>query len=418
MNLKELHSFKMSDAVEMHDTLNPKLWKGQQLKLQVRVQLLKIAKDFIEYLGVSPLHIKDVRILGSNAAYSYTDSSDIDLHVFVDMEKLNPDDVYQELFTSKKMLYNDGRNITIHGIPVECYVQDINSPAVSLGEYSVLKHKWIKLPVKRRVTLDHAEAKLKYEKMAHLVKVALNSKHYQFITRVLNKISQYRKAGLKRSGEFSSENIAYKAVRNQGIIDKLYKRRDALIGKDLSIEGMYVSEDEAKDKKTPQIKQHSKWSVYTERSSQVGDGYVRWIEDSSTCYVIDIQAPRKTRGRSILEWLHRTTGKDLYAVGVVEDAEGFWDAMEEENIITGYTDEDFMKFFSLRENKILDVVTPTVQQIAKKHGVEPAKIEQQLKRGIKVEREHTTSDSIAREIALDHIREEPDYYDRLLKAKL
>ncbi len=42
----------------------------------------------------------------------------------------------------------------------------------------------------------------------------------------------------------------------------------------------------------------------------------------------------------------------------------------------------------------------------------------QLSRGIKVEREHTDSDVIAREIAMDHLEEMPsDYYSRLDKME-
>lgn len=351
MNLKELRSFKISDAVGMHTTLNPKLWDGERLKTTVRVQLLRIAKDFIEYLGVSPLHIKDVRILGSNAAYSYTDHSDIDLHVFVDMEKLNPDEVYQELFSSKKMLYNEGRKITIHDTPVECYVQDINQPAVTLGEYSVLKNKWIKHPVKRRLTLDHTEAKAKFEKMMHLVNLALDSPRYQVVSKVLDKLNRYRRVGLQRSGEFSPENIAYKAVRERDLIKDLYTRRDLLIGRDLSIESMYLDESDARGSSEPYqpiTQRHNAWGNYVERSAQVGDGHIRWIEDDSTCYIIDIQAPRTVRGKQLLEWLGNTTGKQLYAVGVVDDAAEFWDKMEDNGLITGQSSEDFVDFFALR----------------------------------------------------------------------
>ena len=37
----------------------------------------------------------------------------------------------------------------------------------------------------------------------------------------------------------------------------------------------------------------------------------------------------------------------------------------------------------------------------------------QLKEGIKVEMEHTNSKAIAKEIAMDHLTEIPDYYTRL-----
>ena len=41
----------------------------------------------------------------------------------------------------------------------------------------------------------------------------------------------------------------------------------------------------------------------------------------------------------------------------------------------------------------------------------------QLKKGIKIEREHIKDDDIAKKIALDHLAEIPDYYDRLEKME-
>jgi len=41
----------------------------------------------------------------------------------------------------------------------------------------------------------------------------------------------------------------------------------------------------------------------------------------------------------------------------------------------------------------------------------------QLEKGIKVEMEHSSNQSIAKEIAMDHLDEFPDYYDRLEKVE-
>jgi len=69
---------------------------------------------------------------------------------------------------------------------------------------------------------------------------------------------------------------------------------------------------------------------------------------------------------------------------------------------------------SVGENEVFpDVATPSAGQIARKHGVNPKQIFQQLKKGIQVEKEHTGDAKAAREIALDHLNEFPDYYDRL-----
>lgn len=310
MNLKELHPFRMGDAIRFHDKLNPKLWWGSKMLPRVRLALLNIAEDFVEYLGVDKLKIKDITISGSNAAYTYTPHSDIDLHIVVDVSNLNPDGVYQELFRDKKQLYNEGRKITVHGIPVECYVQDSSQEHVSLGEYSIQDNKWIKFPTKTRSHYDETATKLKYEKLRSVIERAIKTGDSELIDSLLKKIKQYRSAGLSRGGEFSPENLAYKAVKAQGAIDKLYKLRDRLRGRDLSIENMYATE-----------------------------------------------------GR-------------------------------------------------------LDVATPGVKTLAKKYGVSVEEVERQVRRGIKIELEHTSSKATARQIALDHLGERLDYYKRLAKVGL
>jgi len=73
---------------------------------------------------------------------------------------------------------------------------------------------------------------------------------------------------------------------------------------------------------------------------------------------------------------------------------------------------------ALQEEHLLDVPTHSVEDIAKKHGVSVDRIKSQLKTGVAVEKEHTTHDSVAHEIALDHLGERPDYYSKLDKAHL
>ena len=239
MNLKELDSFKISDAITFHDKLNPKLWNGTKLRPEVKQQLEAIADDFLQEMGIHDLDVRDITVSGSNAAFSYTNHSDLDLHILVNISDLPHSEIYKELFHAKKTLYNDTHDITIHRVPIELYVQDASEPVVSLGEYSIKNDEWLKIPTKRRANFDQNATKAKYEKLLDIVKQAIESNNLNKIQKVLKKIKQYRQAGLDKGGEFGPENLAFKALRSQGYITKLYDLRDKLHSQHLTIENMY-----------------------------------------------------------------------------------------------------------------------------------------------------------------------------------
>ena len=125
MDLRELETYRLSDAVKFNDNLNPRLWgSDEHLLPEVRQKLLQIADDFRESLGITDLEIKDITISGSNAAYTYTRHSDIDLHLVVDLHRADASDVYRELFDAKKYKYTDQHDYKIAGHDVELYVQN------------------------------------------------------------------------------------------------------------------------------------------------------------------------------------------------------------------------------------------------------------------------------------------------------
>jgi len=72
-----------------------------------------------------------------------------------------------------------------------------------------------------------------------------------------------------------------------------------------------------------------------------------------------------------------------------------------------------------RKKKIDEQIKPykTVDQIAKKHRMEVSFIQNQLDMGEPIEHEHTKNRELAREIALQHLDEIPDYYTRLKKME-
>lgn len=81
--------------------------------------------------------------------------------------------------------------------------------------------------------------------------------------------------------------------------------------------------------------------------------------------------------------------------------------------------EDIADNLKKKDNKVEENLsgTMTAEEIAKKHKVPVEEINKQVEKGIKVEKEHTDDEKKAERIALDHLFEIPDYYDRLHKME-
>ncbi len=236
MDITELEQYSLKDAVQLHRELNPQLFDGDQLRPDVRRALLRIADDFREYLGLSASQIDDITVSGSNAGYTYTPYSDIDLHLIIDMKRLDNDEVYRELFDAKKSLYNDRYDIKVKDADVELYVQGAADQHHSAGVYSLSRDQWQKMPRRQRVPIDDNTVQAKYKKLGHAIEQAVKNPDYDKLSALLDKIKRMRKAGLDRAGEFSAENLVFKLLRNRGLIKQLIKARDQAKSQELSIE--------------------------------------------------------------------------------------------------------------------------------------------------------------------------------------
>jgi len=65
---------------------------------------------------------------------------------------------------------------------------------------------------------------------------ALASKKLEMVEDVTDIIKRYRRAGLDEGGEFGPENLAFKMLRTQGYIGRLWKHRAELEDRELSLE--------------------------------------------------------------------------------------------------------------------------------------------------------------------------------------
>ena len=233
-----MHINEFVKAVTYHSTLNPKLWTGTFLKQDVRHKLLAIAKDFVRFIGLPQLNLKDITISGSNASYGYSEYSDVDLHLIVTM----PDDpVMRELFDAKKNNYNFKHKIQLHGIDVEVYVQDSKQTHHSAGIFSVLNNQWITKPEHKTPEVTDKEVRQKARSYAIMINKALKSNDLNTLTDVAADLKRLRHAGLARGGEFSVENLAFKLLRSRGKIDAIHNRITKLKDNQLSLENTYES---------------------------------------------------------------------------------------------------------------------------------------------------------------------------------
>ena len=219
---------------QLHQELNPVLWKNAQLKKPVQIALLRIAKAYWQFLGIDT-RLDDVLVTGSQANYNYSKHSDIDLHLVVDYSDVKCDMSVDELFKTKRDLWKAEHDIDIYGIPVEVYVEDLNRPAVS-ATYSIVKNTWVKQPqrIESKSDIDRIE-RLCLAWMI-LITTRLAIKDLDQIRQIKDMLWSYRKQGLAIEGEMGVPNLVFKTLRNSGVTDMLLAAVRKLGDDELSLE--------------------------------------------------------------------------------------------------------------------------------------------------------------------------------------
>lgn len=228
--------FSVKNNVGYNQKLNPAAWDGDELKLEVRVKLLTVSKIFIKYLEIPNFKFNDIILTGSMANYNWTKYSDFDLHIITDYSALECDDIAEAFYKAKKQIWNDAHDITIKGHEIEMYVEDSASPPVSQGIYSVLNKKWISKPSYKKPSINDDAVERKAKSIAQIIDKTIDrDSDPEELEQLISKIRHMRQSGLDKDGEFSTENLAFKILRNQGYIDKLYQAKDQAIDTTLSI---------------------------------------------------------------------------------------------------------------------------------------------------------------------------------------
>ena len=223
-------------AFELHDQLNPKIWdENNMLRRDVKAKLDEIVDEFAESIDI-PLTIIDAHIVGSNASYNYTEYSDLDLHCIVNFRRLDADpSIVETWMWAEKKLFNDEYDISIRGINVEMYVEDVGSNTMSNGIYSLFNDEWIKFPEPIIAHVDEEAVDEKVDNLIPDIESILNEGTLEEVEDMIDELYLIRKNGLATDGEFGIGNQTFKELRNQGYLDMLKDRVLELKSDELSI---------------------------------------------------------------------------------------------------------------------------------------------------------------------------------------
>ena len=250
----------LEEDIEKHDTLNPKLFDGEELKPEIKDKIEQIAYQFIRELNEDGIRftLKDIVLLGSNVSYNYTKDSDLDIHLIADSSGLEcPDDLYPLIYSAYRSMFNKNYDIRIKGIPSEIYVEMDEPQAKSNGIYS-LNNGWLKKPEQRDIPDLDEEAFDKLfneweDKYFDLIESDATSED---IENFIEDIYNLRKEGIANEGEYALGNLVFKEFRNMGYLDNLKELRRQGVSKELSLEHLdeEMSDDELFDKVMKMLK--------------------------------------------------------------------------------------------------------------------------------------------------------------------
>jgi hypothetical protein len=238
--------FEREVSAFYHDELNPIFWKKKKDKngniewvfdQRVRRKLLRIANDFYEKFPelLKGRAIKDIQLTGSLSNYNYTNFSDLDVHVLVNLDGIDDENpkILKAAIDGIRFIWNLRHNISIRGYDTELYLQSEDEPHDSTGLFSLLNNEWVKTPVYNPPVIDEMDVTKKYDsissdidklrvKLGDLSDLPSNAKAlYKRCLKLKDKIQKMRKESLSRGGEMAIGNLVFKKLRNDGYIEKL-----------------------------------------------------------------------------------------------------------------------------------------------------------------------------------------------------
>lgn len=222
------------------DSLNSEIWENNKIKSEIRIDLLKLAKEYLKFLGIDSLP-EDIVLTGSIANYNWNENSDIDVHLIFDYNDIDDDeDFVMEFMKTKKDLWAENHDIKIKGFDVELFGQNKNQKLKKhAAEYSLLNDEWIVEPKKVKLKLNKNKIKeLVFQivkKVDVIERIQDRDKKIFEIDKLTDEIKNIRQKGLEANGEYGEENIVFKILRGYDVLNKVYDMKNDAIDTEYSI---------------------------------------------------------------------------------------------------------------------------------------------------------------------------------------
>lgn len=219
------------------NSLNDLIWtRNKKVIPTIKRKLLEIVKWVTKDL-FETVEIKNVYFTGSLATYKWMPSSDVDLHIIVDVKEKICDEPVQQFLDLKSKLFNKEHNIFIKGYKVEVNMKDKEVQLQGKGIYDLLKDEWVIEPTKVTRTVNDPEVIKKADRFKKKIDLLITQqKPLEDVDFLRNEIKEMRVNGLQKEGEYSVGNLAFKVLRNSEYLSKFFNYKSKLIDSSLSLE--------------------------------------------------------------------------------------------------------------------------------------------------------------------------------------
>jgi predicted nucleotidyltransferase len=213
---KELNNWLGESVLDpAHKELSKEIWSSDKMKKENKKFILDSFYKWVEKTNLDKSKIKKITVVGSTTTFQYTDSSDIDVNVLIDLSD-------EKISEYGKILPN-GNNLPNTKHPVNYYLSnDEKQFSVKQAIYDLLNDEWIK-------KAKTSDVKIPYSYVLEIAKFFMDGidERIQAYERINMEIEIY-KTYLKEKDEINidiehiQEILSHKELQSKATLDAIH----------------------------------------------------------------------------------------------------------------------------------------------------------------------------------------------------